>query len=423
MKYLLHLAVFLVALFSIGGAWAQVPDAQTKEDTVAAPIAHVYVQTTSNLPGVSGVMVYAAAANGELTLVNGSPFLVPGQLENDNGKYFFDIGPYSVFTYLVGSNGAIGKLVSAADTREYGGTHCGYPLAGGSILDHSGQYLYVQLNSFGQCAAWQTYHVRTDGSLQFIGDEEYSTSAENGNNVSSTVPTISSNGKFGYGVFPITTYDSDMFYCINFYRFCPRFSAFSRNSSQTLIENTKFSHSDPSAWQDFAYYPYVFSSPQADPGGHLAVLVNQLDGEGDADFPQLASYTIASTGAISSTNTSSNMPYVSVGNVGLGYPHTTPVVMEMSPSGRLLATAAHPGLEIFHFNGAAPITHYSGVLLPEIDFDQLEWDKNNHLYALSYDANQLYVYTVTPTSIKEAAGSPYNLPPSPYGAKGLIVTP
>jgi hypothetical protein len=422
MKRLIQLAVCLVTLLSIAGAWAQLPDAQT-DQTASAPVAHVYVQTTSDLPGVSGVMVYTAAANGKLALVNGSPFLVPGQLESSNGKYLFDIGPYSVFTYLIASNGAVGKVVASTDTREYGGSECGYPSTAGSVLDHTGKYLYVQLNSFGQCAAWQTYQVEPNGSLQFIGDEEYFTENEAGNPVSSSVPTISSNDKFGYGVFPVTTYDSDLYYCVNFYRYCPQFSGFARDSSETFSQNAKFSHSDPAAWRDFTYYPYVFSSLQADPYGHVAAVVNQLDGEGDADFPQLASYTIrASTGAISSGNKYSNMPYVSVGNVGLGYPNTNAVIIQMSPSGRLLATAGHPGLQIFHFNGAAPITHYSDVLLPKVDIDQVEWDNSNHLYALSYDSNELYVYTVTPTSIKQVSGSPYQLPASPYGVKGLIVT-
>jgi hypothetical protein len=33
-----------------------------------------------------------------------------------------------------------------------------------------------------------------------------------------------------------------------------------------------------------------------------------------------------------------------------------------------------------------------------------------------------YVYTVTPTSIKEATGAHYNLLSTPYGVKGLVVT-
>jgi len=61
-------------------------------------------------------------------------------------------------------------------------------------------------------------------------------------------------------------------------------------------------------------------------------------------------------------------------------------------------------------------------LLPEVDIDQITWDDTNHLYALSYSAGELYVYTVTPTSIGEVPGSPYKIEDS-YGLNGLIVVP
>jgi hypothetical protein len=94
----------------------------------------------------------------------------------------------------------------------------------------------------------------------------------------------------------------------------------------------------------------------------------------------------------------------------------------MSPSGKLLAVAGHPGLQLFHFNGASPITTFSGLLLPAVNIDQLGWDNNNHLYALSYSAEALYVYTVTPTKISEVAGSPFHVA-NAYGIKGLTVVP
>ena len=129
---------------------------------------------------------------------------------------------------------------------------------------------------------------------------------------------------------------------------------------------------------------------------------------------QLASYTIAnSTGDITSTNTWENMPIPAITNVSN---------MSMSPSGKVLALAGHPGLQLFHFNGAAPITTYSSVLLPAINVDQLGWDNNNHLYALSYASQKLYVYAVTPTTITAVAGSPYTVPTA-YGVTGLIVVP
>jgi hypothetical protein len=431
----IRLAVCLVALVCTRGIWAQSPDAQTDENApdtasaAAAPVAHVYVQTTTAYgPCCGGEMVYAVAANGKLTPVKGSPFDIVGDLEDGNGKYLFTIGPYSVFTFRVASNGAIDKGdsasgVSATDTRDYAGSECGYPPGQGSVLDHTGKYLYVQLSGFGQCAAWQTYEVESNGSLRFVGDDVYFEDNSGGGPVASSVPTISSNDKFGYGVFPVSTNDATGDFCSGGFQFCPAFSAFIRGLNGTLTQNTEFSHSDPVPQQYYSYLPYVHSAPQADPNGHLAVLMNQLDGSGFPDFLQLASYTInPSTGAISSKNTNGNMPNVGVGYFGYDDHEDHFLPMHMSPSGLLLALGGYPGLQIFHFNGAKPITTFGKVLLPDIDIDQLQWDKNNHLYALSYESSELYVYTVTPTSIKEAPGSPYHLPSAPYGVKGLIVT-
>jgi hypothetical protein len=92
----------------------------------------------------------------------------------------------------------------------------------------------------------------------------------------------------------------------------------------------------------------------------------------------------------------------------------------MSPSGKFLAVAGD-GIQIFHFNGAAPVTAYSSLLLPTVDIFQLAWDNNNHLYALkaNFSPGELYVYTVTSTSISEVAGSPYNV----GNASAVVVVP
>jgi hypothetical protein len=100
--------------------------------------------------------------------------------------------------------------------------------------------------------------------------------------------------------------------------------------------------------------------------------------------------------------------------------------MNMSPSGKLLAVAdyqagADSGVQIFHFNGAEPITPFS-ALLTTAPIDTIRWDKNNHLFALSYSTNQLFVYTITPTTISQAPGSPYTVTGA-YGTTGLIVVP
>jgi hypothetical protein len=108
-------------------------------------------------------------------------------------------------------------------------------------------------------------------------------------------------------------------------------------------------------------------------------------------------------------------------------PQVYPSVLNMSPSGQLLAVGGNapdggtemPGLEIFHFNGANPITPYSGVLTTA-PIDQIHWDNNNHVYALSNSTGKLYAYTVTPTSITTVPGSPFTIASTP---NSLVVAP
>ena len=82
--------------------------------------------------------------------------------------------------------------------------------------------------------------------------------------------------------------------------------------------------------------------------------------------------------------------------------------MAMSPSGKLLAVSGTAGFEVFHFNGSKPITHYTG-LLTNNRVDQLYWDNDNHLFAISLSASKLLVFTITPTSVSQAPGSPHRI--------------
>ena len=80
----------------------------------------------------------------------------------------------------------------------------------------------------------------------------------------------------------------------------------------------------------------------------------------------------------------------------------------MAPSGKLLAVAGSGGVQIFHFNGAAPLTPEGGLLTTHF-IESTYWDNANHLYGLSADG-LLFVFTVTPTNMSQAPGSPYTIP-------------
>jgi hypothetical protein len=379
-------------------------------------VAYIYVQTTK------GVNVYDATAAGKLTLVKGSPFKTSGQMEGVNGKYLLSVGTTDIRSYAIASNGAVGKQASSTNTQNYSGSECGdtsnpanqgYP--NGAVLDHTGKYFYVQLygSDVGNCAAWQSYEVQPNGELSFL------TSFEGGgygygNALESGVPTISGNDEFGYGVVP-SEYSLSAFFALN------------KTKSGELEPDSVYSEVDPVGDPNGPYGPWSFAPlmVKADPTGHLAVLmvsVNYSDPPGGYTGPiQLASYTINdTTGGIASTNTWENMPTPDV-PVSLSW-CILECAMSMSPSGKVLALAGYPGLQLFHFNGAAPITTYSSLLLPIVNIDQLAWDNDNHLYALSYSSGKLYVYTATPTGISEAAGSPYKIE-NAYGISGLIVVP
>jgi hypothetical protein len=138
----------------------------------------------------------------------------------------------------------------------------------------------------------------------------------------------------------------------------------------------------------------------ADPSNHLAMAMQAWNiDQGQPDGPNvLASYTADSHGNITTKSTMENMPPV-VAGIG---------VMSISPSGKLLAIGSGGGFQVFHFNGANPITKYTGLLHASETFVEFGWDKDNHLYALS--TTNLHVYSATSTSLKEVSGSPYSIP-------------
>ena len=369
-----------------GTAFTQIPSTQTTASTAAAPVAYVYVGTKTK-----GIYLYDAASNGKLTKVSGSPFHNIGLLVGSNGKYLFSLGTNWIHVYGVASNGAVKPQVFTLNTQNYLGADCG--ATNGAVLDHTGQNLYVLLNASdpGVCAAYQTYNIaKTSGALTFNGAAVHDTSdPEQGGGFFAF--TITGNNKFAYATNVFDPY-------------IPGLSALQRESSGTL-DYVSFNDQYPAPPSGAPYYfPFNLT---ADPTNHLAIALEIPGGN-----MQLGSFTVDARGNISSTNTSANMPH----------PHVYPTAMNMSPSGKFLAVAtdfAEPGLQVFHFNGASPITPYR-TLLTNAPIELIRWDKANHLYAVSNSTKKMYVYTVTATSITQALGSPYTIPDT---SNALIVVP
>lgn len=379
------LAMSLVALCS-ASAFGQ----KTSTDaTTSAPVAAVYIQ------GQDGVYIYNVSAAGKLTIVKGSPFWISGQMAAIRGSYLISEGTDNLRTYKIESDGALGGKVAEIDTQKYSGSECG-TIDGSPLLDHTGQYFAVSLYGGASCAALQTYKIASNGDFTFLGDSE-GTNGYHGAAFQVGVSTYSSNDLFAYG--------------IQGQVYANGFIVYKRGAAGDLVTDSSFAQTGPTpSPSDNTSYEPVFAA--ADASNHLAAVMNQPFGPSSA--LSLASYTIDnSTGAIKSTNTYLDMPVLKI-NAG---------DIAMSWGGDLVAVGGAPGLQIFHFNGAAPATDFGGVLLPKVVIDQVAWDKNNHLFALSYQSQDLYVFTVTSTSITEAPGSPYKTDDGTYSSNGLIVVP
>lgn len=355
------------------------------------PVADLYVQTSK------GVNVYTVNAAGQLALLAGSPFAQVGQMEAVNGGHFLiSVGTDYLHSYKIEPNGAVGGQLSVINTASYGGGDCG-TTEGPSLLDHTGQYFSVALAGNFNCSALQTYKVAVNGEFTFLGDAMSTNGSESG------VPpvqvfTYSSNDLLAYGFQSLEGATIPLGY--------------KRGMAGDLMEDPNFAETGPKP-NPSDNTPYAPVRMAADPASHLAAVMNQPFGANPYSDFELASFTIDnSTGALNSTNTYANMPTLQVYPTSIG----------MSWSGTLVAVGGTTGLQVFHFNGASSATADGGVLLPNVEVDQVAWDKNNHLFALSYSTGKLYVFTAASDGTMEPAGSPYNVPGA-YGWTGMIVVP
>ncbi|MFP5235779.1 MAG: hypothetical protein ACLGSD_07740 [Acidobacteriota bacterium] len=373
-----HLRGFgLAATLVLISSLAVVPKAKSQSTS-----AYVYVQVGGPAGAVYG---YSASSGGQLTAIPGSPFNPGTEIVGATASRFFTIGKTLLHSYALGSNGAIGAQESQIAFLDYSGGTCGGGTSGyaQAVLDHSGQYVYVLLQNGGgsTCSAYQTYMVNSDGSFTFMGDSEVTYPSGDGTDS----PSILGNETFGY---------ADQFSGNN-----NGIIGFQRQSTGTLEYSGPL---NPTFSGSATYTP---SYPDASPTGNYVVL--QLL-PNDSNPPQLGSFTVGSNGTLSSTNTSSNMPTSQLLGPGSVF----------SPDGTMLALYANAqngaghlgnGIEIYSFNGAAPLTKDTSML-NGTPIDQAAWDTSNHLYAFSTSENKLWAIDVTPSASSAWAPISINAP-------------
>jgi hypothetical protein len=381
MKKLVHLTFCLIATTLLATTLAQTSTAQTSESTAktSSPIAYVYVSRPTHVDG------FAASASGKLTPVKGSPFSgIALSHMSVTKKFLFgasDDGE-DIYTYSIASDGAL-KEVSKINSYKYApnaGADCG-PV-GPTKLDSKGTTLY-NFEADCQDSTWvQSFKIEENGELQFLGKDGA------GDDLGLLFGLLGNNN-YGYFIGGSNTSIGNAN------------SVFKRQSNGLLLGiNANVATPQPENPADFYL---TFANIATDSTDHAALILEAVNKEtSDSDGPAvLVSYTADSAGNLNTTNTYKDVP-------------TTELFgsMSISPTGKLLAigggNAQNKGFQIFHFDGGSPIKHYSGLLQSKTEIDQFGWDADNHLYALG--GGQLFVYTVTPTSIEEVAGSPYSIP-------------
>jgi hypothetical protein len=339
------------------------------QDAVGAT-AWVYVANTA----ANEVYAFGVAANGALTPVPGSPFNVENVASLTAANTFlFTTDGVSIYTFAIAGDGSISQT-SSVNAQQYNPQGFGGP--GALFADRTGATLYDQdYYCCGTDNAYQFFSMDpSSGSLTYLGVSDAGWNFY--------VPlSFVGNNQFAYGS------ECSMY---------SQIFGFRRNSDGTLTD-LNITPSVPAGKGQYAYCP---TQAVSDPANHVAIAFTPEIPPAPGKFsppPQLGVYTADSQGTLTTTSTWANMPQTGVKTV---------LDVAISPSGKLIAVGGVEGLQIFHFNGADPITKYT-QLLAGGEIDQFWWDNNNHLLAISKPGNKLYVLTVTPTSIRQASGSPY----------------
>ena len=354
-------------------------------------VAYVYVANNPKNSSTNEITAWSVAANGKLTPISGSPFREDVAAMAVDGGHLLAVNQSqpNIDTFVIESDGALRYRASTDYATHAPNDNC--PVANQIFFDHTGATLYAQEFN-ADCA--------NTGVASFALNKQTGKLRYMGINITGVFPGDNNIAHFtGNNVYAYTAVNSDcMYYGIY---------GFQRRSNGLLASGGSLANY-PTPSKDFRRF--VPELVAADPTNNLAMLMQPANPPGCLALPpQLATYTVNSSGVLSTKSTYSNMPATLISD---------PYDMKMSPSGKLLAIAGQQGLQIFHFNGANPITHYKDLLTTD-PVNQIFWDNSSHLYAISQSTGKLRVYTITPTSVQLASGSPHAI----QNPEHLIVQP
>lgn len=344
-------------------------------------------------PAAGDILGYSVRADGQLQPIsNFGPLQGFGGVVSGNRLFSGDPNGIQIDTYQIGRDGSLTKVQSIEDKAATG---CTCHLDGPFITDRSGTSLYALLYDQDLGVFIQTFDIdQSTGALTYKSEISASVNPIEG---SFLLQGFSGNDRYAFG-----TYE-------NIYSPNNQVGFLTRNSDGTLAGNPNLNAvvALPAPPPGMTWEESLIGT---DTTNHVAAFLSSLDSSGNhTSLPsRLASFTIQTDGTLVSTNTNGDMPTV---------PHA-PGIVSMSPDGRLVAFDQPGGFQLFHFNGAAPLTAFTPIVATTEQIGQFAWDNHGHLYALS-NRGTLYVFSITADSIMPAQGSPYSI----RGAQDLLIQP
>jgi len=342
-------------------------------------VAYVYVANNPQNSSTNEVSAFSVAPDGRLTALSGSPFHEDVEAMAVAGNHLVAISRSrpNLDTFAIESEGALHYLTSTDYATHSGGSDCA--IANQLFFDHTGTNLYVQeFNADCSNTGVASFTLsNTSGALKYLG-LDITGEFPGDNNAASFI----GNNLYGY-----TAVNS---YCMYYGIY-----GFKRQSNGLLVSGGALQNYPPATQSISRFVPEFVA---ADPTDHLAILMQPANPpDCTSGAPRLATYTVSGSGTLSTKSTYSTMPETLV---------TDPWDLKMSPSGKLLAVAGKQGVQVFHFNGSNPVTHYKNLLTTD-PVNEIFWDNSNHLYAISQATGKIRVYNITPTSFGLAPGSPH----------------
>ena len=361
----------LIPTFFVGVALALPSTASA----AAAPVAYAFVSTGNP----NNVSTLAVSSTGSFTHVGTASSPTTIYHLSVTKKFLFGIDNMSnIYTYSISSSGAL-KLVATTNAGQYVPGFSPQYSAAVTQVDAAGATIYTMVGASQSDWYLESFKIETNGELQFLGTSYADPNALNQIRFVQGGQFAMTDGCYNTAPGASFTTDSNDIDDIVTYK----------HESNGFLTYVGTSNDTPTAQSPYEYCAGLNAS---DSSNHLAVGFTIFNPPGDDIEPGMAlgTYTVDTSGTPSTTSDYENMPVTSVFD---------PYSMSIDPTGKILAVGGNGSFQLYHFNGANPVTQYSGVIKTYDLIRNIAWDKSSHMYLLT--DHSVDIYNISTTSYTE----------------------